>query len=80
MNDLASKYGFEYETTKAAINESAIGSRKAQPGELVKLLARAKADAIVKRLDASQGYLLTCDQVSCFRELHKASAWPALPF
>ena len=66
MNELASKYGFQYETTKAAIDESAIGSRKAQPGELVKLLAKAKADAIIERLDSSDshGYLLTCDQVS----------------
>ena len=71
MNDLASKYGFQYETTKAAIDESAIGSRKSQPGELVKLLAKAKADAILKRLNASQGYLLTCDQVSCFRNFPK---------
>lgn len=63
MNELASFYSFQYETTKAAIDESAIGSRKAQPGQLVKLLAKAKADAIVKRLNVSHGYLLTCDQV-----------------
>ena len=64
MDELASRYGFDYETAKAAIDESAIGNRKSQPGELVLLLARAKAEAIRKKnLSATEGFLLTCDQV-----------------
>lgn len=63
MDELASKYGFQYETAKASIDESSIGSRMSQPGDLVKLLAMAKAKAILPRLSGSDGYLLTCDQV-----------------
>lgn len=63
MTELARKYGFEYETAKAAIDESAIGSRKSQPGVLVALLAKAKADAIRANLRSEDGFLLTSDQV-----------------
>ena len=73
MDELAAKYGFGYETTKAAIDESALGNRNAQPGQLVTLLAKAKADAILKRIDASEGYLLTCDQARHFLILPLAS-------
>ena len=64
MDELARQYGFTYETTKAAIDEAAIGSRASDPSELVLLLARAKAKAISSRMEeANEGLLLTCDQV-----------------
>lgn len=66
MSELAKQHGFSYETMKASIDEAAIGCRRSQPGELVKLLARAKADAIKSQTSRSEGYLLTCDQVGAF--------------
>lgn len=69
MSELAEKFHFKYETCKAAIDESAIGNRRAQPGLLVTLLAKAKADAIIKQAPRSEGYLLTCDQVSTLHPL-----------
>jgi predicted house-cleaning NTP pyrophosphatase (Maf/HAM1 superfamily) len=67
MDELASKWGFDYSTVKAAIDEGKIGNRRRQPGELVTLLAKAKADAILQNNLLEDGYLLTCDQVyNCF--------------
>ena len=64
MDELAAQYGFAYSTTKADIDEQALGCRKSDPQELVVLLARAKARAIMDRLSGPQsGFLLTCDQV-----------------
>lgn len=64
MDELGHEHGFQYETAKAAIDESAIGSRASDPSGLVLLLAKAKAEAIIPKLSsADSGYLLTCDQV-----------------
>lgn len=63
MDELASKWGFKYSTMKAAIDESKLGNRRKQPGELVNLLAKAKADVILQQNSLEEGYLLTCDQV-----------------
>ena len=64
MDELTSEYGFTYETLKASIDESALGDRSADPSALVRLLAQAKADAILERHSLTSGYLITCDQVS----------------
>lgn len=68
MKELAQEYGFEYETVTADIDEQALGDRTSNPAELVKLLSKAKADAIFEWLKHEhvagvQGLLLTCDQV-----------------
>ena len=63
MDELQSEFGFQYETLKASIDEAALGDRSAEPSKLVRLLANAKADAILKKHPLSDGYLLTCDQV-----------------
>ena len=69
MDELASKWVFSYTTAKAAIDESKIGSRKQQPGELVTLLAKAKAESILEKTPMEDGYLVTCDQVSLKRTM-----------
>ena len=67
MQELADEYAFVYETVTADIDEKALGDRTANPTTLVALLAKAKAEAICKKLhDRSAlptGFLLTCDQV-----------------
>ena len=68
MKELAEEYSFQYNVITADIDEQALGDRTADPAELVKLLAQAKADAICHRLKSEQGaglhgLLLTCDQV-----------------
>ena len=64
MDELASQFGFRYETLKASIDEAALGDRTAEPSKLVRLLAQAKAEAIIGRHSLQDGYLITCDQVS----------------
>lgn len=66
MDELQSEFGFQYETLKASIDEAALGDRSAEPSKLVRLLANAKADAILNKHPLSEGYLLTCDQVHSF--------------
>lgn len=70
MDSLAEKYAFNYIISKADIDEKAI--RHEEPRQLVISLAHAKADALVRQLQAQQGHeeddsratlLLTCDQV-----------------
>lgn len=61
--------GFSFEVIKAGIDEKALGDRSAgaDPMVLVGLLAQAKADAIMERLDITKvkddSVLLTADQV-----------------
>ena len=70
MEELAGQYGFKFVTAKASIDESALGNRRSHPGELVKLLAKAKAEAIIEKLATSEGYLLTSDQVNHCIQVH----------
>lgn len=66
MDELKEEFGFGYETMKASIDETALGDRTADPSKLVRLLAHAKADAIVKRYSLNSGFLITCDQVASY--------------
>ncbi|GFR43639.1 hypothetical protein Agub_g4740 [Astrephomene gubernaculifera] len=65
MDQLAAEHGFSYEVKTADINEKAI--RDPDPEKLVRLLARAKREAIVAKMRAAgeelRGILITCDQV-----------------
>ncbi|EFJ50891.1 hypothetical protein VOLCADRAFT_88280 [Volvox carteri f. nagariensis] len=65
MDQLAAEHGFSYEIKTADINEKAI--RDPSPDKLVRLLARAKKDAIIEKMKAAgdemRGILITCDQV-----------------
>jgi Maf-like protein len=66
IDRLAKQFDFKYSSITADIDEQAI--RRDDPQELVLVLAHAKADAIVKKLQASSsllkpGFLVTCDQV-----------------
>ncbi|KXZ47455.1 hypothetical protein GPECTOR_35g893 [Gonium pectorale] len=65
MDQLAAEHGFSYEVKTADINEKAI--RDPNPETLVRLLARAKKDAIIRKMQAAgeelSGLLITCDQV-----------------
>ncbi|KAK9823513.1 hypothetical protein WJX72_003339 [[Myrmecia] bisecta] len=69
MDELAQQYSFMYEVATADIDEQAIGCRQGDWEELVLLLAKAKASAIIAKLTAAagcqppQGFLITCDQV-----------------
>ena len=69
MHELATQYGFSFDTLTADIDERAIGDRSASasPEELVLKLARAKAEAILGKMELEQpgtpAYLITCDQV-----------------
>ena len=69
MQELATQHGFSFDTITADIDERAIGDRSASasPEELVLKLARAKAHAILGKLEplhpGSPAYLITCDQV-----------------
>ena len=69
MQELASQHGFSFDTATADIDERAIGDRSASasPEELVLKLARAKAQAILGKLELPQpgvpAFLITCDQV-----------------
>jgi Maf-like protein len=65
IDRLAAQFNFKYSSITADIDELAI--RRDDPQDLVLVLAHAKADAIVKKLQASEsllkpGYLVTCDQ------------------
>lgn len=65
VDALAKEFGFEYSCITADIDEQAI--RRDDPAELVRVLAHAKAAAIVEKLrvagDTAAGLLITCDQV-----------------
>ncbi|GLC45070.1 hypothetical protein PLESTB_001465300 [Pleodorina starrii] len=65
MDQLSSEHGFSYEVRTADIDEKAI--RDPHPETLVRLLARAKKDAIIAKMKAAgeemHGLLITCDQV-----------------
>ncbi|GIL70562.1 hypothetical protein Vretimale_3684 [Volvox reticuliferus] len=65
MDQLAEEHGFSYEVKTADINEKAI--RDPSPDTLVRLLARAKKDAIIQKMrdgdEEMRGLLITCDQV-----------------
>lgn len=62
MQQLSEEHGgFAYECIAAKIDEQAIRADK--PEELVRLLAAAKATAILGKTPLAQGYLITCDQV-----------------
>lgn len=56
MDELAAEYGFEYTCEVAGIDEEAI--RHPDPAQLVLLLARAKAEAILAKLAAQQVWLV----------------------
>jgi hypothetical protein len=70
VDELACRYNFKYSVIAADIDEQAI--RREEPMELVRVLAHAKAGAIMAKLRNSNalttaGYLVTCDQVcTCF--------------
>ncbi len=61
--------GIKFETIKARLDEKALGNRSpgADPSQLVRLLASAKADAIVRKMNieevSDKTVLLTADQV-----------------
>lgn len=55
MDELAKEYGFEYTCQVAGIDEEAI--RHPEPSQLVLMLARAKADAILAKLQGAMVWL-----------------------
>eukprot|EP00892_Ulva_mutabilis_P005541 jgi/Ulvmu1/3359/UM156_0016.1 len=66
VNELAERFDFKYSSITADIDEKAI--RRPEPSELVRVLAHAKAKAIIGKLQDSgsfiaPGLLVTCDQV-----------------
>mmetsp|Transcript_36397 Transcript_36397/g.107449 ORF Transcript_36397/g.107449 Transcript_36397/m.107449 type:complete len:222 (-) Transcript_36397:620-1285(-) len=74
MDEVAKQFGFQYSVRTADIDEKAI--RHDDPHKLVLALARAKCDAILARMDASERatagdgrgpFLLTCDQVVVYQ-------------
>ncbi|KAG2445632.1 hypothetical protein HXX76_000242 [Chlamydomonas incerta] len=70
MTELGKEHGFSYEVRTADIDEKAI--RDPNPEMLVRLLARAKREAIIAKMKAAgeplQGLLITCDQVVVHEE------------
>lgn len=66
---IVSQMGFKYDIVKADIDERALGDRSSSAGakDLVLLLAKKKADAIIAKLSKEQKQnsriLLTADQV-----------------
>ncbi len=61
-------YGFSFDILTADLDERSIGDRAASPEQLVTLLAKAKADALMPRLmdrpaHERPRFLITCDQV-----------------
>ncbi|KAG2453712.1 hypothetical protein HYH02_001924 [Chlamydomonas schloesseri] len=70
MTELGQEHGFSYEVRTADIDEKAI--RDPSPEMLVRLLARAKREAIIAKMQAAgepmQGLLITCDQVVVHEE------------
>ena len=68
MQELADEYGFNFDILTADLDERSIGDRASSPEQLVTLLARAKADALMPQLEARPAeerpkFLITCDQV-----------------
>lgn len=58
MDELAAEYGFRYTCEVAGIDEEAI--RHPEPSQLVLMLARAKAEAILTKLAQVCRWLLPC--------------------
>ena len=50
LQELADVYGFSFDILTADLDERSIGDRAASPEQLVTLLAKAKADALMPRL------------------------------
>lgn len=68
LQELADEYGFSFDILKANLDERSIGDRAEMPEQLVKLLAKAKADALMPQLQSNSAqekpaFLITCDQV-----------------
>lgn len=60
------RFDFKYSIITADVDEKAI--RRRDPSDLVRVLAHAKAEAIISKLKdsgsfVSTGFLVTCDQV-----------------
>ena len=68
LQELADQYGFSFDILTADLDERSIGSRAGSPEQLVTMLAKAKADALMPQLEARPAqerprFLITCDQV-----------------
>ena len=68
LQELADVYGFSFDILTADLDERSIGDRAESPENLVTLLAKAKADALMPQLMARAAqemprFLITCDQV-----------------
>ena len=68
LQELADVYGFSFDILTADLDERSIGDRAASPEQLVTLLAKAKADALMPQLMGRPAherprFLITCDQV-----------------
>lgn len=65
---MADQYGFSFDILTADLDERSIGDRADSPEQLVTMLAKAKADALMPQLEARPAqerprFLITCDQV-----------------
>ena len=68
LQELADNYGFSFDILTADLDERSIGNRAESPEQLVTVLAKAKADALMPQLAArppqeQPRFLITCDQV-----------------
>ena len=68
LQELADVYGFCFDILTADLDERSIGDRAASPEQLVTVLAKAKADALMlqlmgRRAQERPRFLITCDQV-----------------
>ena len=68
LQEMADQYGFSFAILTANLDERSIGNRAGSPQQLVTMLAKAKADALMPQLKARPAqeqprFLITCDQV-----------------